>query len=160
MVLTQGADYALYVNAAGYLFRSLNFNYEHDYDPKPVVIDIDLDKAGAGAVVVLNNIFFEVDKYDLAAKSKTELDKVARFLLDNPGIKVEIGGHTDDTGTVTHNQTLSLKRAQSVSDYLAHNGVPVNRVKQVGYGSSRPLKPNDSDANRQINRRIEFKILP
>jgi OOP family OmpA-OmpF porin len=159
MVLTQGADYALYANAQGYLFRSLNFNYEHNYDPKPVVIDIDLDKAGAGAVIVLNNIFFEIDKYDLEPKSKTELDKVARFLLNNPGIRVEISGHTDDTGTVSHNQTLSLKRAQAVVDYLVGHSVPRNRLVGTGYGSTRPLKPNDSEENRQVNRRIEFKLL-
>jgi OmpA-OmpF porin, OOP family len=160
MVLTQGADYALYVNAPGYLFESLNFDYEDNYDPKPVVIDIDLDKAGAGAMIVLNNIFFEVDKYDLAPKSKTELDKVARFLIDNPAIKVEISGHTDDTGTASHNQTLSLRRAQAVVQYLSQHSIPAKRLTQVGHGSSRPLKPNDSDANRQINRRIEFRILP
>jgi OOP family OmpA-OmpF porin len=160
MVLTQGADYALYANASGYLFKSLNFNYEQDYNPEPVIIDINLDKAGAGATVVLNNIFFEVDSYDLAPKSQTELDKVAGFLVDNPKIKVEISGHTDDTGTASYNQTLSLKRAQSVVEYLAGRGIPKQRLLQVGHGSSRPLRPNDSEDNRQVNRRIEFRILP
>jgi OOP family OmpA-OmpF porin len=159
MVLTQGADYALYVNAPGYLFRSLNFNYEHDYNPKPVQIDVDLIKAGSGAVVVLNNIFFEVDKYDLAAKSTTELDKVVRFLTENPSIKVEISGHTDDTGTVSHNQTLSLKRAQAVVAYLTAHGIPKERLIQVGHGSTRPLKPNDTEEHKQANRRIEFRVM-
>ncbi len=159
MVLTQGADYALYANASGYLFKSLNFDYEHDYNPKPVVIDIDLEKAGTGAVIVLNNIFFEVDKFDLAPKSKTELDKVARFLIDNPTIKVEISGHTDDTGTDAHNLTLSQQRAKSVVEYLAGHQIPKNRLVQIGYGSKKPLKPNSSEENKQINRRIEFRIL-
>ena len=160
MVLTQGADYALYANATGYLFKSLNFNYEHDYNPEPVIIDISLDKAGAGATVVLNNLFFEVDKYDLAPKSQTELDKLARFLTENPTIKVEISGHTDDTGTPSYNNTLSLKRAQAVVEYLTGHGITRTRLVQVGHGSTKPLKPNDSDANRQVNRRIEFRILP
>lgn len=160
MVLTQGADYALYVNATGYLFRSLNFDYEHVYNPEPIVIDVDLDKAGAGAVVILNNVFFEVDKYDLAPKSKTELDKVARFLIENPNIKVEISGHTDDTGTVSHNQNLSLKRAQAVVEYLTGHNIPRARLVQVGHGSTRPLKPNDTEEHRQVNRRIEFRIMP
>lgn len=159
MVLTQGADYALYVNATGYLFRSLNFNYEHDYNPKPVEIDVGLDKAGAGAVVVLNNIFFEVDKFDLEPKSQTELDKVVRFLMQNTSIKVEISGHTDDTGTASHNQTLSLKRAQAVVSYLTGHGIPKERLVQVGYGSTRPLKPNNTEENKQANRRIEFRVL-
>jgi OmpA-OmpF porin, OOP family len=159
MVLTQGADYALYVNASGYLFKSLNFDYEHENNLKPVIIDVELDKAVKGASIVLNNIFFEVDKYDLVSKSKTELDKLIRFMSENPNIRVEISGHTDDTGTVSHNQTLSLKRAQAVVEYLTQHSIPANRLTQVGYGSSRPLKPNDSDENRQVNRRIEFRIL-
>lgn len=158
MVLTQGADYALYVNAPGYLFKSLNFNYEHDYNPKPVIIDVNLDKARSGAMIVLNNIFFEVDKFDLAPKSQTELDKIARFLLENPTIKVEISGHTDDTGTASHNQTLSLKRAQAVVQYLTSHGISAARLAQIGYGSSRPIRPNDTEENKQANRRIEFRV--
>jgi len=160
MVLTEGADYALYANARKYLFKSLNFNYEQNYRREDVIIDIDLDKADAGAVVILNNIFFEVDKFDLAAKSETELDKIARFLVDNPSIRVEISGHTDDTGSASYNQTLSLKRAQSVVEYLTAHNIPRQRLVQIGYGSKRPLRPNDTDENKQVNRRIEFRILP
>jgi len=158
MVLTQGSDYALYVSANGYLFKSLNFNYENENVTKPVVIDIDLDKANAGAMVVLNNIFFDTDKYDLQEKSITELSKVIRFLTENPNIKVEISGHTDNTGSAPHNLQLSQKRAQAVADHLVKNGIDIKRLKQVGYGSQKPLKPNDSEENRQVNRRIEFKI--
>lgn len=159
MVLTQGADYALYVNSPGYLFKSLNFDYELKYDPKPIVIDIDLDKASEGAVVVLNNIFFDVDKYDLKPKSTTELDKIARFLSENPHIKVEISGHTDDQGAAAYNQQLSERRAKAVGSYLLEKGVAAGRLKQIGYGSRKPLQPNDSESNRQLNRRIEFKII-
>jgi OmpA-OmpF porin, OOP family len=160
IVLTQGADYALYISAKEYLFKSLNFNYENEADPKPVVIDVDLDKANAGAVAILNNIFFDVDKFDLKEKSLTELDKVVRFLNENPSIKVEISGHTDDTGSATYNLQLSQKRAQSVADYLSKTGLDPKRVKQVGYGSQKPLQPNDTEENKQINRRIEFRIIP
>lgn len=158
IVLTQGADYGLYVNAPGYLFKSLNFNYEVSTDLEPLVIDVELDKASTGASVVLNNIFFETDKVDLVEKSVTELDKIGRFLNDNPKINVEISGHTDDQGTDAYNQQLSQRRAKAVGNYLISKGVPAARLKEVGYGSKKPLKPNDSDANRQINRRIEFRI--
>jgi len=157
-VLTQGADYALYVSSRDYLFKSLNFNYEKEENPQPVIIDVDLDKVGAGATAVLNNIFFDVDKFDLKDKSTTELDKIAKFLNDNPGISVEIGGHTDNTGSATYNLQLSQKRAQSVADYLIKKGLESKRLKQVGYGSQKPLRPNDTEENKQINRRIEFKI--
>jgi OOP family OmpA-OmpF porin len=159
IVLTQGADYGLYVNAPGYLFKSLNFNYEASTDLEPLVIDVDLDKASTGATIVLNNIFFDTDKFDLREKSVTELDKISRFLNENPKIKVEISGHTDDQGTDAYNQQLSLKRAKAVGNYLISKGVPATRLKEVGYGSKKPLKQNDSEINRQVNRRIEFRIV-
>jgi len=158
IVLTQGADYGLYVNSAGYLFKSLNFNYEASA-VEPLVIDVDLDKASSGATVVLNNIFFDTDKFDLREKSITELDKISRFLNENPKIRVEISGHTDDQGADAYNQQLSQKRAKAVGQYLVTRGVATSRLKEVGYGSKKPLKPNDSEANRQINRRIEFRII-
>ncbi|HMJ71012.1 MAG TPA: OmpA family protein [Cyclobacteriaceae bacterium] len=159
IVLTQGADYGLYVNSAGYLFKSLNFNYEVGTNLEPLVIDVDLDKASTGATVVLNNIFFDTDKADLSDKSVTELDKISRFLKDHPAIRVEIGGHTDDQGADAYNQQLSQKRAKAVRDYLVSKSVEIKRLKEVGYGAKRPLKPNDSETNRQINRRIEFRIV-
>lgn len=159
MVLTQGADYALYASATGYLFQNLHFNYEAEYNPDPVVINIDLDPAKAGAAIVLNNIFFDVDKYDLKPKSVTELDKLAKFLSDNPQHRVEISGHTDNTGTEAHNLQLSQQRAQAVSDYLIRKGLDSGRFTRNGYGSKRPLVANDTDENRQKNRRIEFKLL-
>lgn len=158
IVLTQGADYALYVNSAGYLFKSLNFNYEES-TVEPLIIDVDLDKASTGATVVLNNIFFDTDKFDLRDKSITELDKISRFLNENPKINVEISGHTDDQGAVAYNQQLSQRRAKAVADYLVQRGVQASRLKEVGYGSKKPIRPNDSEANRQVNRRIEFQII-
>ncbi len=159
IVLTQGADYGLYVNSPGYLFKSLNFNYEASTDLEPLVIDVELDKASTGATVILNNIFFDTDKFDLGEKSMTELDKISRFLTENPKIKVEISGHTDDQGAAAYNQQLSQKRAKAVGDYLVTKGVQVTRLKEIGYGSKRPLQPNDSESNRQVNRRIEFRIV-
>jgi len=158
MVLTQGADYALYVSAEGYLFKNLNFNYENEAVPKPVIIDIDLEKANAGASIVLNNIFFEYDKYELQEKSITELDRIVQFLTDNPRIRVEISGHTDNKGSDVYNIQLSQKRAQSVADYLVTKGLDAKRLKQTGYGSHKPISPNDTEDNRKINRRIEFRI--
>lgn len=159
MVLTKGSDYGLYVSAQNYLFQSLNFNYETTEDPRPVVIDIYLEKTDAGATAVLNNIFFDFDKFELKEKSKTELNKVVRFLSENGGVRVEIGGHTDSDGSDEYNKQLSLKRAQAVVDYLVSNGIDRKRLIQKGYGASQPLKPNDSEENKQINRRIEFKVI-
>jgi OOP family OmpA-OmpF porin len=159
IVLTQGADYALYVSQPGYLFRSLNFNYEIQEQLNPVALDVLLDPAKAGASAVLNNIFFDLNKYDLKDKSITELEKVVRFLNDNPALRIEIAGHTDNVGTAAYNLQLSLKRAQAVSSYLAAHGIALSRLTQKGYGAQKPLVANDSEENRQINRRIEFRLL-
>ena len=158
IVLTQGAEYALYVNRRSYLFRSLNFNYSELKDYEPIVLDIDLERAEEGTTAILQNIFFDVDKYDLKEKSVTELQKIRRFLTENPSYKVEIGGHTDDTGAAAHNLELSQKRAQSVYNYLVSNGIDPARLRPKGYGSGKPIAANDSEEGRQKNRRIEFKL--
>jgi OmpA-OmpF porin, OOP family len=160
MVLTQGAEYALYVNRKGYLFQSLNFNYSEIRNFEPITLDIDLEKAEAGTIAVLENIFFDLDKYELKDKSITELQKVVRFLSENPTVKVEISGHTDNQGAADYNKQLSLKRAESVANYLVQNGVDTKRIKMKGFGADKPIADNSTEPGRQKNRRIEFKILP
>jgi OOP family OmpA-OmpF porin len=108
---------------------------------------------------VLNNIFFDLNKFELQEKSMTDLDKVVRFLNDNPKIRIEIGGHTDNAGTPAYNLQLSQKRVQSVAAYLTGHGISAARLVQKGYGESKPLKPNDTEENKQVNRRIEFRII-
>lgn len=158
MVLTQGSEYALYVNKRGYLFNSLNFNYSEVTDFEPLEKNIELEPALKGSVSVLKNIFFDVDKYDLKDKSITELDKIVRFLQENPKIKVEISGHTDNTGNQAYNQQLSEKRAQSVYSFIISKGIDPKRITWKGFGSTHPIAPNESEEGRQQNRRIEFAI--
>ncbi|HEY8936447.1 MAG TPA: OmpA family protein [Cyclobacteriaceae bacterium] len=160
IVLTQGAEYALYVNKKGYLFNSRNFNYSEVKDFKPITQNIDLEKVKGGSFMTLNNIFFDVDKYELKEKSATELNKIIKFLNDNPKVKVEISGHTDNTGSTAHNKLLSEMRAKSVYNYLVKNGIPSTHLVAKGYGSDQPIAPNNTEEARQLNRRIEFKILP
>lgn len=159
IVLTQGAEYALYVNKADYLFRSLNFNYSELTDYEPIVLDIELEKASEGTSAVLENIFFDVDKYELKEKSVTELKKILRFLNENPSVRIEISGHTDNTGSAAYNVQLSEKRAQSVNNYLVSQGISQSRLTPKGYGSQQPIASNDTEEGRQKNRRIEFKIV-
>jgi len=158
IVLTQGADYALYVNKEGYLFKSLHFNYSESFDFKPIVLDVDLEKAAIGSKVILNNIFFDVDKYELKSNSITELKRIIRFLTENPKVHIEIGGHTDNSGAAAYNRSLSEKRALAVYNYLIANGIDKARLTPKGYGPDQPVAPNDTDVSRQLNRRIEFKI--
>jgi OmpA-OmpF porin, OOP family len=158
IVLTQGSEYALYVNKKGYLFQSLSFNYSDITDFQPLTINIELEPAIKGSVSVLKNIFFDVDKYDLKDKSITELEKIVQFLSENPQIRIEISGHTDNTGNPAYNQQLSEKRSQSVYSYLIGKGIAPGRLSSKGFGSSRPITTNESEEGRQQNRRIEFAI--
>ncbi len=159
MVLTQGADYALYANKKGYLFHSLSFDYQESKDLEPIKIDIYLEPIKKGKATVLNNIFFDVDKYELKEKSKTELAHIKSFLSENPTINIGIGGHTDNTGSTAHNKQLSVNRAKSVYQYLLEIGVRETRLKFRGFGQEKPIAENDTDENKQKNRRIEFTIL-
>ena len=157
IVIPGQSQYALHVAEQGYLFYSLHFDFENkDQDQ---TIDIALQPIVKNAVTVLNNIFFDLNQFEINSKSFTELDEVVKFLNANPKIKVEISGHTDNIGNDNYNQQLSQKRAQSVVNYLLSKGISPSRLTQVGYGSKKPIKPNDTEDNRQTNRRIEFKIL-
>jgi outer membrane protein OmpA-like peptidoglycan-associated protein len=160
VVVPGKSEYALFVNAPNYLFSSRHFDLRKiDQPQKPLELDFKLQPIVKNAAIVLNNIFFEVDKYELEEKSKTELIEVVQLLRNNPSLRVEIGGHTDDTGNEAYNQQLSLNRAGSVLNFLQSQGISSERVTKKGYGSQKPLKPNSSEENRQFNRRIEFKVL-
>ncbi|CAN5315717.1 OmpA family protein [soil metagenome] len=159
IVLTEGAEYALFITRPDYLFESLNFNYSDQASKEPVYIDIYLKPIKSGGKAILQNIFFDTDKYDLKQKSKTELNKVVKFLQSNPELKVEIAGYTDDQGSAEYNKSLSLNRAKAVYEYLNQEGIPDNQLSFKGYGQLDPVAPNDNEENRQKNRRIEFKLL-
>lgn len=158
IVLNEGSEYALFSSAPDYLFSSANFNYKETWQNQAVEQDIFLDRISRGKSVVLQNIFFEFNSFELGDKSKTELEQVVAFLRLNPTVQVEIAGHTDNVGSEAYNLTLSKKRALSVTHYLLQAGIDKTRVNPKGYGSQKPIKSNDSEENRQQNRRIEFLI--
>ncbi|GAB4018292.1 hypothetical protein GCM10028773_17490 [Spirosoma koreense] len=160
-VLPSGGEYALYVSVPGYLFKSLSFDFTQKTKGEGISLSVPLEPvaAGSSANETLNNLFFETGRYDLAEKSRTELDRLAAFLQANPAVKVEISGHTDDKGDAAVNQTLSQKRAQSVVSYLTKAGISPARIRAIGYGKTRPIAPNTTEENRQLNRRIEWKVL-
>ena len=159
IVLTEGSEYALYVNKPGYLFKSLAFNYGKNNTLEPIAIDVYLEPIRAGVSATLNNIFFETDQYQLQPKSETELERVVQFLQENPKVSIEIAGHTDNVGNASYNQQLSEKRAEAVYNYLIEAGVSPDRLKAAGYGQAQPTAPNDTEESRRKNRRIEFRIL-
>ena len=161
MVLTEGAAYALYVNKKQFLFKSLTFDYATSQGevPQPVTVDVYLDPVEKGRETVLNNIFFDTDKYEIKERSVPELQKVITFLKENPEIRITINGHTDNVGAASYNQQLSANRAQAVYRYLAEGGITPERLAYKGYGQDQPVADNNTEAGRQKNRRITFEIL-
>jgi OmpA-OmpF porin, OOP family len=159
LVLTEGSEYALNVSKEGYLFYSSFFDYTNPTAFNPLSLDIPLNPIKQGSSVILNNIFFAHNSYELEDKSTAELDKIVSFMNVNPTVSIELGGHTDDVGSDADNLDLSQKRAKSVYDYLVNAGVSAAKLKFKGYGESKPVVPNTNEENRAKNRRIEFKVL-
>ena len=131
-----------------------------EYDPyNGITKDLYLTPIEVGVTVRLNNIFFDFDKTTLRPESIPQLDRVVNFMLDNPTVKVEIGGHTDSKGSDEYNINLSQGRADAVVNYVINQGVDFSRIIAKGYGENLPVDTNSTDEGRQSNRRVEFKIL-
>jgi outer membrane protein OmpA-like peptidoglycan-associated protein len=112
-----------------------------------------------GETVILKNIFFDTDKYDLKEESRSELARLIQLLKGNAGIHIEISGHTDNQGSDDHNLVLSRNRAKAVYDYLILNGISNARLSYSGFGLTRPIDTNDTEQGRANNRRTEFKVV-
>jgi outer membrane protein OmpA-like peptidoglycan-associated protein len=111
-----------------------------------------------GRAMPINNIFFEFGRKDLLPFSIPELRRVAAVLKQH-GLRVEIAGHTDDVGTDAMNQELSEWRAATVRNFLVRQGCDPDQLTTIGYGKSRPVADNTTDAGRALNRRVELRFL-
>ncbi len=153
-------DYALNVSKEGYLFYSDNFSLKGIFEiTDPFIKDIALNPIKPGEKIILRNIFYATDSYELMDKSIAELDKLTKFLENNPALKIEISGHTDNVGTNAYNLELSEKRAKSVVNYLTSKGISGDRLTYKGYGEEQPVDTNDTEEGRANNRRTEIKVL-
>ncbi|MBE0649096.1 MAG: PD40 domain-containing protein [Bacteroidales bacterium] len=153
-------NYALNVSREGYLFYSDNFSLSGIREQaKPFLKNIPLQPIKVGETVVLRNIFFDTDKFELKPESFSELEKLLGLLRNNPSLKIEISGHTDIRGSEEHNLELSKNRAKAVVDYLVGHGIVQNRMTYAGFGFSKPIDTNDTDQGRANNRRTEFRIV-
>jgi outer membrane protein OmpA-like peptidoglycan-associated protein/tetratricopeptide (TPR) repeat protein len=157
--LPSGKNYGIAIKKDGFLFHSENFNIPENAPYEEQMKDIKLKKVAAGAEIVLNNIFFDFNKATLRPESKTELKNVIEFLQQNPSVTIEISGHTDNVGSYEYNQSLSERRAKAVVDYLVEQSIPLSRLVYKGYSFSKPIASNNTEEGRQLNRRVEFKIL-
>lgn len=122
-------------------------------------VETALAAADASAKVVrLNYVYFETGSAQLTTLSRYELDNVAEIMTKYPNMQIELGGHTDNQGDAAANQELSESRAEAVYNYLTGKGVSGSRMSAVGYGDTKPVESNDTDAGRANNRRTEFTI--
>ena len=163
IVLPSGKIYSYYIDSKDFypVSRVIDFtvaNQLPNYQDNFKIVTYEEMKEQQTSVRI-NNIFFDFNKSELKPESFLELDRLFKFLNDNPEIKVEISGHTDNVGSDEYNLKLSEARANSVKDYLVSKGINSNRINAMGYGKSKPVATNDTDEGRQLNRRVEFKIL-
>lgn len=148
--------YAVTASAEGYIDQSAPVAAEKDRTAKQ-----DFALVKPGTKVTLKNIYFDFNKATIRMpQSKEALDAAAKILTDNPTIRVEIQGHTDNVGSDAYNQRLSQERAMSVVNYLVQNyGIAASRLTAVGYGEAQPVADNSTEAGRALNRRVEFVVL-
>jgi len=160
VVIPVDADYALNVSRPSYLFHSENFSFDKVYgSDRPFYMDIALKPIKAGERITLRNVFYKTDSFALDPYSRVELDKVVGLLETNPTLTIEIGGHTDNTGTAAYNSELSGRRAEEVTKYLTAKGIASGRISAKGYGMDVPVATNDTEEGKALNRRTELMIL-
>jgi len=116
-----------------------------------------LDSAATG--FKLDKVYFNLGDATVLPESYDQLNQLADYLKNNPKLKIQIEGHTDNRGDADANKKLSLDRAYKVREYLVNKGIPGERIKFKGYGDTRPVVTNDKEENRRLNRRVEYKIL-
>lgn len=158
ITLASGKNYGIAVKADKYLFHSENFDIPMGSADNLVNKVIELKNIAIGSKIALRNIFFDTGKSTLRAESNAELDRLVKLMKDVPTLKIEISGHTDNTGSATLNETLSQSRAEAVVAYLTTKGIAANRMTAKGYGASKPIASNATDDGKQQNRRTEFEI--
>ena len=163
MVLPSGRTYSYYIDVK-------------DFYPSSRVVDFSIAKQNPNHIdninivsyeemkekqlsIRINNIFFDFNESKLKPESYPELNRLYNYLIENSDIKVEISGHTDNIGTDEYNINLSKARAKTVKDYLVEKGISSSRIVSNGYGKSNPVATNATDEGRQLNRRVEFKII-
>lgn len=159
IILPLGKVYSFLAEKQGFYPISENFDVNNLKEYTEIERNLYLSPVDLGETIRLNNIFFEYDKADLKSESEAELNRLVKFLKDNPGVEIEISGHTDSQGSDEYNKNLSQKRVNSVVAYLTGKGIDQRRLKGIGYGESKPVDTNDTDEGRAKNRRVEFTIL-
>ncbi len=158
ITLPEHFKYGILCRSEGYYNGSDSVSLIGIIKSTEIVRDIYLDPIVKNAAVILDNVYFKFDSDRLKTESFPELDKVVEMLLDNPDLNMSVNGHTCSLGSATYNQKLSEKRASAIVRYLERHGVEEKRLEYNGYGEAMPIASNDTEKDREINRRVEFKL--
>ena len=150
--------FGVFVNKKGYLPYSANYDLAGVDTAGNFILNIALQPIKAGTKFTLHNILFDLDQYELKEESFAELDRLVAFLAENPSLKAEIQGHTDNQGTPAYNKALSLNRAKAVVNYLVDQGIASARLSFVGLGETVPIADNATESGRKQNRRTEVLL--
>lgn len=159
ITLPVGKDYAFTVSQKGYLFYSDNFLMSGRSPDSTYEKNILLQPIEANASIVLKNVFFDLNKFELKPESQVELEKLVQLLNENPSLKIEISGHTDNIGKPADNLLLSNNRAKAVVTYLIGKNIAAARLTAKGYGETKPVADNKTEEGRAANRRTEMKVI-
>ena len=168
--LEEGKNYTILAERKGYLTRREPFTMQGKSIPpifltKPITdttfnVALLLDKATLNKTFALDNIYYDLNKYNIRPDAAEELDKLVTIMKDNPTLKIELGSHTDARDTDAYNQKLSQNRAKSAVEYIVSKGIDASRMTYKGYGETQLIVKNaKTEEEHQRNRRTEFKIL-
>lgn len=168
--LEPNADFTIIASKSGYFSKSIPYTtVGKTPDPADLIQEVTnitldttivLDQLILEKSIVLENIYYDLDKADIRPDAALELDKLVQILKDNPTIKIELSSHTDDRSSDEYNQDLSQRRAQSAVDYIVSQGISADRLVAKGYGESQLIIKNaTTEEEHQINRRTEFKVI-
>ena len=152
-------DYVMTLKKEGMAFSSQLIEKDAPVENGLVKADLDMKKMETGKAYNINDINFATNSFELTFKPKAILQGFSDFLKTNPTLKVTIQGHTDDVGDDAANLLLSENRAKAVYEYLVGTGIPAARLSYKGFGETKPLADNGTEAGRAKNRRTEFLIL-
>jgi len=163
MKLNSETDYSFYISAEEYFDKTVKFSTVGK-NPGEYALTVELEKLSTGKQFVLEDLYYDLDKYNIRPDASVVLDKLAKILLDNPNVRIEIGSHTDSRATAEYNMELSQKRSESVVDYLVSKGIERSRLVAKGYGESQLInKCADgvpcTEQEHQANRRTVIEIL-
>jgi len=157
--LPTNKDYTFVVNRKGYVYYNKTYAFSNKQADSTYKQDIFLEPLVIKKSIVFKNVLFEINSFQLKDTNNVELNELAQLLLENPNLRIEIIGHTDNTGDEEKNILLSTKRAKSIVSYLIEKGISINRLTYKGLGSSTPIADNKTEAGKAANRRTEFVII-